>query len=133
MTQIHRNAERDALAALCSVEQNKYNEYKSALYALEERKAGARVTDEDRANIGKDILDSTKLLECMKSDKYLGQVQAEIQEGMKMGVQGTPTVFFDGKRIDNKVFSNVDALRVVLDKLTATPTTQTTASGTMQN
>jgi hypothetical protein len=48
---MHKNAERDALAALCSSEQGKYMGYKKALYALEESKSGAKVSDEDRVNI----------------------------------------------------------------------------------
>lgn len=39
LTSIHPNAERDAVAALCSAEQGKYSEYKKALYALEEAKS----------------------------------------------------------------------------------------------
>jgi protein-disulfide isomerase len=66
LTSIHKNAERDAIAALCSVEQGKYMEYKKALYAMEQGKSGAKVSDEDRVAAAKDILDTAKLTECLK-------------------------------------------------------------------
>ena len=56
-------------------------EYKKALYALEEAKSGAKVPDEDRINTAKGILDEAKLTECLKTDKYLPQVRAEMAEG----------------------------------------------------
>jgi hypothetical protein len=88
LTSIHPNAERDAIAALCSAEQGKYMDYKKALYALEPTREVVKnkqtVSDDDRVNIGKDILDQTKLRECLSSEKYLPQVRAEMAEGMTL-------------------------------------------------
>lgn len=119
--QMHKNAERDALAALCSAEQGKYMDYKKALYALEDAKSGATVTDAERADAGKDILDTTKLGECLAADRYLDQVRAEVREGEAMGVTGTPTVYLDGKKMDSKIFSNMDAFRNIMDRWLEVP------------
>ena len=121
--QNHKNAERDALAALCSAEQGKYIDYKKALYALEESKAAAKVSDEERISAGKDIVDTTKLASCLAGDKYLDQVRAEIREGEALGVTGTPTVFLDGKKIDNKIFSNLDAMKNIMNRWLEVPET----------
>ncbi len=115
LTSIHKNAEWDALAALCSTEQGKYMEYKKALYALEEVKSGAKVSDEDRVNASKGILDATKLAECIKANRYLDQVRAEMKEGNALGISGTPTVLLDGKKLDNSVFRDPVILRSLLD------------------
>ena len=49
LTTIHKNAYRDSLAFYCAVEQGKsVMDYKKALYALEEKKSGASVSDDDR-------------------------------------------------------------------------------------
>ena len=45
---MHKNAYRDALAALCGAEQGKYMETKKAIYTLEIEKKEARVSDADR-------------------------------------------------------------------------------------
>lgn len=55
LTTIHKNAERDSLAALCVTEQGKYLDYKKPLYALEESKSGAKVSDDERIGAAKDI------------------------------------------------------------------------------
>lgn len=121
--QMHKNAERDALAALCSAEQGKYMDYKKALYALEDAKSGATVTDAERVDAGKDILDTERLASCLASDTYLDQVRAEIAEGEKMGVTGTPTVYLDGKKMDNKIFSSMDAFKNIMDRWLEVPAT----------
>ena len=48
LTNMHKNAYRDALAALCGAEQGKYMETKKAIYTLEIEKKEARVSDADR-------------------------------------------------------------------------------------
>ncbi len=123
LTSIHKNAERDALAALCSAEQGKYMDYKKALYNMEEAKSGAKVSDEDRVNAGKDILDTTKLTQCLKDSRYIDQVRAEMKEWNSLGVTGTPTVLLDGKKIDNSVFRDPVVLRSLLDTWLEVPKT----------
>ena len=125
LTSIHPNAERDAIAGLCSAEQGKYIEYKKALYAMEEAKAGWKVSDADRINAAKWILDEAKLSECLKTDKYLPQVRAEMAEGDALGVNGTPTVFLDGKKLDGAVYRDPSVLRTILDRLLEVPTAWT--------
>ncbi len=128
LTSIHPNAERDALAALCSAEQGKYMEYKKVLYALEERKSGAKVSDDDRVNAGKDILDTAKLTQCLKESRYIDQVRAEMKEWDTLGVTGTPTVLLDGKKIDNSVFRDPVILRSLLDTWLEVPKTASGAA-----
>lgn len=55
LTNIHKNAYRDALAALCGAEAGKYMEMKKALYALEEVKSGATVSDDERIETAKSV------------------------------------------------------------------------------
>ncbi len=122
LTNIHRNAERDALAALCGAEQGKYTEYKKALYALEESKSGAKVTDDDRVSAAKDTgIDSEKLAACIADDRYLWQVRAEIQEWNALRVTGTPSIFLDGKKLDLALFPDTATLKMVMDRLLEVP------------
>ncbi len=126
LTTIHKNAERDSLAALCVTEQGKYLDYKKPLYSLEESKSGAKVSDDERIGAAKDIwVDIEKLTECIASDKYLGQIQAEIKEGDTLRVTGTPSIFLDGKKIDLGLFPDMNTLKVVMDKLLDVPATMT--------
>lgn len=128
LVSIHRNAEWDAVAALCGAEQDRYMPYKKALYMMEERKNGASVSDEDRVLAWNNILDTKKLAECIKEKRYLDQVRSEMKEAQTLGVNGTPSVFFDGKKLDNSVFRDLAALRTVMNRLLETPTPSTSPS-----
>ena len=55
LTTIHKNAYRDALAALCANDVQKYGVYKTGLYALETQKAGATTTDSDRIALAQSV------------------------------------------------------------------------------
>lgn len=130
LTNIHPNAERDSVAALCAAEQGKYMDYKKALYAMEEAKSGGKVSDEDRVSAAQWILDEANLRECLKTDKYLPQVRAEMAEGDAAWVGGTPTVFLDGKKLDPAVYRDTKVLRTILDRLLEVPSTSTDGTST---
>ncbi len=51
----HKNAERDALAALYALSQGKYWEFSLEMYALEDQKKGDIVTDSERVDLGKKV------------------------------------------------------------------------------
>lgn len=121
LTSIHKNASRDALAALCGAEQGKYMEIKKALYALEEQKSGATVSDDERVEIAVSAgLDGASMKACLESDRYLGQIESDIARGDSLGVQGTPTIFLDGKKLDlGVVFRDLDMGKKWLDSVLA--------------
>ena len=121
LTQIHRNAMGDALAALCAADQGKYMEYKKELYAMEEKKSRMNVTDQERialaANVG---LDTDAFTSCLTNKVFEGQVKADMALGDSLGVPGTPTFFLDGKRLDMSNFTDVATLRTFLDSVLVT-------------
>ncbi len=51
----HKNAERDALAALYALSNGKYWEFNLLMYDLEDQKKGDKVTDEERTVLGKKV------------------------------------------------------------------------------
>jgi protein-disulfide isomerase len=117
---MHKNAKRDALAALCGAEQGKYMDYKKAIYDMEDRKAGASVSDNDRVDAAtKAGLDGTKVAACLASDRYMGQVESDMAKGEGMRVDSTPTVFLDGKKLDMGAFRDLTTLTAFLDRVVA--------------
>jgi protein-disulfide isomerase len=44
-------------------------------------------------------LNTAQFNSCIDSDKYASAVQADIDEGTKLGVRGTPTFFANGKQL----------------------------------
>ena len=116
LTSIHKNAYRDALAAMCANDQGKYMDYRKALYALEEQKAGASVSDDDRVTTARNAgLDDAKLSACLSAEKYKAYVDADMADGDALHVEGTPTLFLDGKKLDFSAFQSVDQVKQFFD------------------
>ena len=115
---MHKNAFRDAMTALCGAEQGKYMEAKIALYALETMKSGGKVSDTERIDtLAKAWLDKEKLSVCLTSEAFKGQVDADLAYGEWLRVNGTPTLFLDGKKIDMSVFRDTEGFTTFLDTL----------------
>jgi protein-disulfide isomerase len=94
ITQLHETAKQSALAANCVLEQGQdvYWKFYDLLFQSQENQsaddlrgkaqlAGARVADYDT---------------CMKEMRYQKKIEQDIQDGIRMGVQGTPVFFVNG-------------------------------------
>jgi protein-disulfide isomerase len=92
----HSQAEMAAEAALAAQAQGKFWQMHDKLYANFRLINRARVMLW-AAQIG---LDTKKLAADLDSHKYASRVTAESKEGDKVGVEGTPTFFIDGKRLN---------------------------------
>lgn len=82
-------------------------------------------------------IDVSKLTECLDNNLYLDQVRAEMREGDDLGVNGTPTLYLDNKRLDLAVFRDTTVLQTVMDRLLGvipqvTTSTGITATGTQK-
>ncbi len=108
----HKNAERDALAALYALSQGKYWEFSLEMYALEDQKKGDKVTDEERVALGQKVgLDPIELQKSMDEGWYLNQIAKEKSEGEAMGLRGTPSVYLNGTIMNFK--SKEDFFRII--------------------
>ncbi|GAB0174631.1 MAG: hypothetical protein HHAS10_05100 [Candidatus Altimarinota bacterium] len=115
---MHKNAFRDAMIALCGAEQGKYMQAKTALYALETMKSGGKVSDTERIDtLTKAGLDKEKISSCLTSEAFKGQVESDLAYGEGLRVDGTPSLFLDGKKIDMSVFKDKDGFTSFLDTL----------------
>lgn len=113
---MHKNAFGDAIAALCSAEQGRYMNYKKWLYALEESKAGATTTDEDRITLAKNMgLDAPQFESCLVSRSYEAQVNADIAYGDSKWVNATPSIYMNGTRLDMSIFRDLDGFRSFIE------------------
>jgi len=88
---IHDHAEIAAEASRCALEQGKFWDYHDQLF---------KVTNLDKqALIGyaKDAkLDDKQFEACLTSEKYKAQIDKDLDEGRKAGVNGTPAFFING-------------------------------------
>lgn len=60
----------------------------------------------------------TKFGECLKSDAKKSEVDADIALGDSLKVEGTPTVFLDGKKLDlATIFRDFEKGKEFLDRV----------------
>ena len=100
-------------AARCAGEAGKYWEYHDRLYEAQ--------PDFERTDLIRYATDlgipRDGFVECLESRRFKAQVEADVKEGWRAGVQGTPTFFINGEQLEgaapDEVFRELieDALR----------------------
>lgn len=107
----HANARKAAEAAEAAREQNKYWEYVSVLF----RNQSALEVDKLRQYATEVGLDRARFDASLNSGKFAEKVQRDVIDGHKLGINGTPTLYINGKRIsDNSYESMKSAIEAAL-------------------
>ena len=99
----HANARKAAEAAEAAREQGKYWEYVSVLF----RNQSALGIDKLRQYASELGLDRARFDASLDSGKFAEQVQRDVIDGRKLGINGTPTLYINGKRISDNSFESV--------------------------
>ncbi len=101
LSQIHPNAIPAAEASECAAEQNKFWEFHDLLFSDRSWVSlkDAKPTFYELAAQIK--LNPSNFKNCVESRKYKAKVEAGLAEGIRVGVNGTPTVFVGGYKLEN--------------------------------
>jgi len=91
----HPHALDAAKAARCAGEQGKFWQYHDQLFA-DQSKLALPDLKADAKKLG---LDTTKFDACLDQAKYEADVQRDVAEGKRLGVDRTPTFYIDGRMI----------------------------------
>jgi protein-disulfide isomerase len=90
---IHRDAEKAAEASLCANEQNQFWQMHDAMFADQ-----AKLRPDDlRKKAAKLSLDMEAFNACLDGNKYASAIRADIAEGVRAGVNGTPAFLVNGR------------------------------------
>lgn len=112
----HPDAFKAAEAAEAAREQGKYWEYIEILM----RNQSALGVVKLKEYAGELALDRLRFDQALESGKFAETVQRDIEDGMRLGIDSTPTVFINGRLISDKSY---DALKVHIETaLKARPT-----------
>ena len=117
----HADAFKAAEAAEAAREQGKYWEYIHILL----RNQSTLSVEKLKAFAGELALDRTRFDSALDSGKFVEAVQRDLEDGMKLGINGTPTIFVNGRRVSAKGYDELkasvdEALKAVTPKA-ATP------------
>ena len=98
----HFNAERAARAVESAARQGKFEEMYQKMYETQTTWGEQQVPLDDLfREFAEDLgLDMDQYDTDYASDGVAARVQRDVEDGVALGVQGTPTFFLDGKRLD---------------------------------
>lgn len=86
-----------ANAARCANEQGKFWDYHDYLYNHQGQENSGTFSKDNLKKFAADMgLNTDQFNSCLDSDKYAKDAQADLADGQKAGVNGTPTVFING-------------------------------------
>ncbi|MDQ1343438.1 MAG: hypothetical protein QG650_157 [Patescibacteria group bacterium] len=110
----HQNAEGDAVAGMCALSMGKYLEFSEGMYALEGTKTNADVTDAERIEVAKaaGIADLAEFGKCLSENWYLSRISKDRAEGDRLGLDHTPSAYFNDQIVD---FKSVEEFFAILD------------------
>ncbi len=112
----HPHSRLAAHAAACASEQGKFWEMHAIIYDRQSEWAGARdATGKFEGYAGTAGLDVPKYAECMSSARFAGRIQASLDEGTKVGVNGTPNFLIGGRLYVSELTS--DSIATIVRRL----------------
>ena len=106
LTSIHNNAMNASKAAIAAQRQGKYWERHDKLF-----ENSSSLGEENLKKIAGEVgLDVAKWEKDYKSPEVEKQVQDDMRLGSQSDVRGTPTMFVDGKRVQNRSLEGIKAM-----------------------
>lgn len=121
LKQAHPNAFPAAVAAEAAGRQNKFWEFHDILYEKQEEWSGqANPTPKFVAYAKSLKLDAEQFEKDLQDNKLKTAVNAQVDEGIKAGVQGTPSLFINGQAIE--IPGNYEVLKAQIDSALVPPT-----------
>ncbi|HYA29825.1 MAG TPA: DsbA family protein, partial [Acidobacteriota bacterium] len=107
---IHPQARSAAEAARCAGEQGKFWDYHDKLYSV-----APKLAVEDLKGVAKEVgLDVASFEQCYNGGKFKGAVQKDLLDGAKLGLNGTPAFFINGREISGA--QPVQAFEAMIDE-----------------
>ncbi|MBZ0169607.1 Disulfide bond formation protein D precursor [Candidatus Methylomirabilis lanthanidiphila] len=92
---LHPKAAKAAEAARCAGEQGKFWEYHDRLFESQ-----AQATPADFKRFAEQLkLNDKSFAACLDGGKHAAAVQADVEEGTRLGITGTPTFFINGRLV----------------------------------
>lgn len=107
----HLYACRAARMARCAGAQGRFWEMHDALFHLPQMSTGALDELPQRLGLASDTFSA-----CMADDASMAKVREDIDEGKRLGVDGTPAIFVNGRKAPS---SQPEALFTIVDRILA--------------
>ncbi|MCP4374434.1 MAG: thioredoxin domain-containing protein [Deltaproteobacteria bacterium] len=101
----HKFALKAATAALAAQSQGKFWEFHDLLF-----KNYNKLNDQKISEIALELgLDQTEFEKKMKDPKITAMIRRDVRDGAQAGVRGTPTIFINGRRLNDRFLEGFQA------------------------
>lgn len=95
-----KESHQAANAAMCAADQGRYWDYHDMLFLNWTGENVGDFTDARLLAYASQLhLDMAKFTTCFTQNTFKAQIDADMAEGLKLGVNGTPSVFVNGKQV----------------------------------
>jgi protein-disulfide isomerase len=101
----HKFAKKASTAALAAESQGKFWEFHDLLFK-NYNKLNDQKINEIAIGLG---LDQTEFQQKIKDPKIAAMIKQDVQEGVQAGVRATPTVFINGRRLNDRSLKGFQA------------------------
>ena len=102
----HKYAVKAAVAALAAERQEKFWEFHYTLFKNYNRLNDQKIQE----IVGLLGLDETKFKEQQKNPAITERIRQDYEEGIRLGVRGTPTLFINGKKLRDRDMKSMEAV-----------------------
>lgn len=109
---VHPSACLAAVAAECAGEQGKFWQYHNVLFA-NQQELGRAFLIQYATRLGMDV---ARFTECLGSAQAQARVHEDAAEGVRLGIDSTPTVFINGRKIKGALEPELLTNAVILAK-----------------
>jgi protein-disulfide isomerase len=111
-----KESHQAANASMCALEQGRFWDYHDILFANQGAENQGSFNDARLKAFAQSLgLNMNKFNACFSANKYSAQIDADYQQGVSMGVSGTPTVFVNGTEITPGYAPTWDQLKSAID------------------
>jgi protein-disulfide isomerase len=104
--QSHRYAVKAAAAALATEPLGKFWEFHDMLFSNYNRLNDQKIQE----IVGLLSLDETKFKEQQKNPAITERIRQDYEEGIRIGVRGTPTIFINGKKLRDRGMESMESV-----------------------
>ena len=111
-----RESDQSANASMCAEDQGRFWDYHDMLFANWKGENVGYLTDKRLTAFAQALgLDMNAFDACFKANKHKDQINADLADGVKMGVSGTPSVFVNGTLIVPGKVPTIDDIRAAVN------------------